>query len=299
MITSILTFPLEPFGKALREMSLASSADNVAAILFFVLFGLSPVFLWLFLKKKGLALKADYLLFLLSAVFFYSLYYSINPGLFKTQLAGAEGIYLSGLFYSSIVTYGVIRIWAMAMSGSRQTIHRLLKFFLTIVAVIFGGIALMEFTISLPKALTEVREAYETYETFASLAGMEVPANLAVMEAVAIMDSMMRAVPYILDIIIIIQAFSLIRELQKDWYSKESVMASQKLVDVSGRTLVIITVLGLFYNVLQIIGRNHILRANLKVSIPFLSIIFLLAILLASKYIRASQELKNENDLFV
>ena len=299
MITSMFTFPLEPLGKALRDMSLTGTADNVAAIIFFVLFGLSPIFLWMFLKKKNLTVKADYLLFLLSAVFFYSLYYSINPGLFKTQLAGAEGLYLSGLFYSSIVAYGVIRIWAVAMSGSRQTIHKLLKVFLVMVAVIFGVFALMEFIIQMPQALEEVRAAYESYNVFAGMAGMEVPANLAAMEAVTFLDSIMRAVPYILDIIIIVQAFSLIRELQKDWYSKASVTAAKKLADVSGRTLVIITVFGFFYNGLQILLRNQILRANLEINIPFLSILFLLAILLASKYISASQELKNENDLFV
>ena len=299
MITSMFTFPLEPLGKALRDMSLTGIADNVAALIFFVLFGLSPIFLWLFLKKKNLTVKADYLLFLLSAVFFYSLYYSINPGLFKTQLAGAEGIYISGFFYSSIVTYGVIRIWAMAMNGSRQTIHKLLKVFLAMVAVIFGVFALMEFTISMSAALDKVRSTYESYEIFAGMAGMEVPANLAAMEAVTFLDSMMRAVPYILDIIIIVQAFSLIRELQKDWYSKASVAAAKKLADVSGRTLVIITVLGFFYNGLQILLRNQILRANLEINIPFLSILFLLAVLLVSKYIKASQELKNENDLFV
>ena len=299
MITSMFTFPLESLGKALRDMSLTGTADNVAAIIIFALFGLSPLFLWMFLKKKKLTVKADYLLFFLSAVFFYSLYYSINPGLFKTQLAGAEGIYISGLFYSGIVTYGVIRIWAIAMSGSRQTIHMLLKVFLAMVAVIFGLFALMEFTIRMPQALEEVRAAYESYELFAGMAGMEVPANLAAMEAVTFLDSMMRAVPYILDIIIIVQAFSLIIKLQKDWYSKASVTAAKKLADVAGRTLVIITVLGFFYNGLQILLRNQILRANLEINIPFLSILFLLAILLASKYISASQELKNENDLFV
>lgn len=299
MITSVFTFPLEPFGKALRDMSLTGTADNVAAIIFFVSFGLSPFFLWMFLRKKKLLVKADYLLFLLSAVFFYSLYYSINPGLFETQLAGAEGLYLSGLFYSSIIAYGVIRIWSIAMNGSRQTIHKLLKVFLTFLGLMFGIFALMEFTIRMPQALEEVRNTYESYEVFAGMAGMEVPANLAVMEIVVFMDSMMNAVPYILDIIIIVQAFSLIRELQKDWYSEESVEAAQKLADVSGRTLVIITVLGFFYNVIQILGRNQILRAKLEVNIPFLSIIFLLAILLASKYISASQKLKDENDLFV
>ena len=162
MITSMFTFPLESLGKALRDMSLTGTADNVAAIIIFALFGLSPLFLWMFLKKKKLTVKADYLLFFLSAVFFYSLYYSINPGLFKTQLAGAEGIYISGLFYSGIVTYGVIRIWAIAMSGSRQTIHMLLKVFLAMVAVIFGLFALMEFTIRMPQALEEVRAAYES-----------------------------------------------------------------------------------------------------------------------------------------
>lgn len=299
MITSIFTFPLEPLGKALREMSLTSGADNAAAILFFTLFGLIPVFLWIILKVKKIQLKADYLLFLLSGVFFYTLYYSINPGLFQTQLNGSEGMYLSGLFYSSIVTYAVIRIYFMAAHGSKQRIHQLLKVFLVILAVIFGGIAMIELTVVMPEALAETRATYESYEIFAGMAGMEVPVNLAVMEAVTVMDSIMEAAPYILDIVILIQAFSLIKELQKDWYSMDSVKAAGKFADTAGRTLVIIIVLGFLFNLLQIVGRNQILKADLKIHIPFISIIFLLAVLLIAKYITASQKLKEENELFV
>ena len=299
MITSIYTFPLEPIGKALREMSLTSTEDNITAILFFALFGLTPIILWLFLKKKKSLVKADYLLFPLSGVFFYTLYYSINPGLFKTSLSGAQGIYLSGLFYSALIAYGVIRIQSMASGGSRKTLQRLLKFFLGLLAVIFAIIALLELTITMPQAMEDAGKAYEELYALASFAGVEVEANLGAMEAVAFVDVMMKIIPYVLDIIIIGFAFRLVKALEKDWYSEESVKAAGRLSVIAGRTLVIIPVIQLFYNLLQILFRNSLLKTSLVLDLPVISIIFLLAVLLLSKYIKASQELKNENDLFV
>lgn len=299
MASTIYTFPFEQIGVLLRDMSLSGTAGNMAAIILYTGLSLLPVFVWLVLKKKNKEKRTDFLLFLLSVVTFYVLYYSINPGLFKTSLPGTSGIYLSGVFYSVLVTYGVVRIQNMAMNGGKQTIYRLLIFFLGLLAVLFAAIACMEIVITMPTALENVREAYDTSVAFAEFAGGKSNLNLAVMEAVAVMDSLVEAVPYFLDILIIWSAYKLVKELQKNWYSEESVKASDELAKMTGKTLVVVAILGMVHNILQTLGRNHIADSNLVISIPILSIIFLLAILLAARYIRASQELKTENDLFV
>lgn len=301
MATTIFTFPFEQLGTWLRDLSLSGTAGNIAAIILYTGICLLPVAVWLILKKKKKDRKGDLLLFLLSAACFYILYYSINPGLFETILPGARGLYLSGLFYSILVTYGVVRIQSMAMHGDRHTLHKLMKLFLILLGIVFGAIVFLELAITMPAAMENTREYYESIQTLFVFAGAEasIQLNLGLMEAVTFMQSLTQAVPYVLDIVLIWQAYLLMNELQKDWYSEESVAASGKLAVTAGRNLVIVAILGMCDNLLQIFGRNGIKDVNLTVSIPILSILFMLAVLLAARYIRASQEIKTENDMFI
>ena len=280
MASAIFTFPLESIGGFLRNMSLSGAAGNIAASILYGGICLIPVLVWFILKKKQKMVKSDYLLFPLSALLFYVLYYSINPGLFHTNIVGTGGIYLSGLFYSALVTYGVIRIQGMAVKGSRKTIQFLLKFFLYLLAVIFTGMALLEFTVSLPEAMKAAQDSYEQAAAFSGLVGMELSVRQEMIYVTTVFDSVVRTIPYILDVIIIFKALALVKELQKDWYSKESVKAAGDLSEVTGRTLVIITVMGFAYNLIQFFGRNSVAHSEMKISIPILSIVFLLAVLL-------------------
>ena len=144
MLSTIVTFPLEQVGALLREMSLSGTGGNLAAIILYAAIALLPIGVWFFLRKKGWETKADVMLFLLSGTLFYVLYYSVNPGLFETKLPGSEGLYLSAIFYSVLVTYGVIRIQTMASKGSKKTLFSLMKFFLWMLAAVFAVMAFVE-----------------------------------------------------------------------------------------------------------------------------------------------------------
>lgn len=299
MASTIFTFPLEPIGGFLRDLSLSGAAGNMVASILYGGICLIPVLIWFVLKKKQKMVKTDYLLFPLSALLFYVLYYSINPGLFHTNIVGTGGIYLSGLFYSALVTYGVIRIQSMAVKGSRNTIEFLLRFFLYLLAVIFAGMVLLEFAVSLPEAMNAAKDSYEQAAAFSGLVGMDLSIRQEMIYVTTVFDSVVKAIPYVLDVVIIFKAIGLLKELQKDWYSKESVAAAGDLSEVTGRTLVIITVMGFAYNLIQFFGRNSVAYSEMKISVPILSMVFLLAVLLLARYIKASQELKDENDMFI
>jgi hypothetical protein len=299
MLSSIVTFPLEQVGALLREMSLSGTGGNLAAIILYAAIALLPIGVWFFLRKKGWETKADVMLFLLSGTLFYVLYYSVNPGLFETKLPGSEGLYLSAIFYSVLVSYGVIRIQTMAAKGSKKTLFSLMKFFLWMLAAVFAVMAIVEFAITFPKALEETKKAYDEMAAFAAFTETTVSVHPEVMSVVTLMESIMRGVPYLLNIIIIFWSVKMIRELNKDWFSKESVAAANKLADGTGRVLGITVVLELLYNVLLFFGRNHLAVTRFTIHIPLVPILFMMAMVLIARYIRASQQLKEENELFI
>ena len=109
MNETIITFPLEQIGCALRRLSLSGAMGNMIAIILYVLIGLIPCMVWLFLKGKGKNLKEDYLLFPISGFLLLVLYYMINPGLIPVNEAGGGKLLLAGTFYSVLVGYVVLR----------------------------------------------------------------------------------------------------------------------------------------------------------------------------------------------
>ena len=134
---------------------------------------------------------------------------------------------------------------------------------------------------------------------FAAFTETTVSVHPEVMSVVTLMESIMRGVPYLLNIIIIFWSVKMIRELNKDWFSKESVAAANKLADGTGRVLGITVVLELLYNVLLFFGRNHLAVTRFTIHIPLVPILFMMAMVLIARYIRASQQLKEENELFI
>ena len=71
------------------------------------------------------------------------------------------------------------------------------------------------------------------------------------------------------------------------------------MADGTGRVLVVTTVLEFLYNMLLFFGRNHVAVTQFTIQIPIVSILFMMAVLLLARYIRASQQIKEENELFV
>ncbi len=79
--TTTMAFPFEQIGLILRRLSLSGTAGNIAAVLIYATFCLTPVFILFLRRKKRGFFTEDLLLALLSAVLFVVLYYMINPGL--------------------------------------------------------------------------------------------------------------------------------------------------------------------------------------------------------------------------
>ena len=102
-----LSFPWEQLGNMLRELSLSGGAGNVTAWILYILLGLCPVFLLLWLIVKGKGRRADLLLPLLSVILFVGLWFLINPSYLETRLfpagLGEMGKYAFALTIDSIL----------------------------------------------------------------------------------------------------------------------------------------------------------------------------------------------------
>ena len=114
MNQDIFTFPFGQIGEALRALSLASSAGNIAAMIIYLLISILPV---LYLVDRVARQKKepdaiDILLIMMSVMLFIMMYLMVNPGYVNSNLYGAmpgKGGALAMTFWSMVVGYAVLK----------------------------------------------------------------------------------------------------------------------------------------------------------------------------------------------
>ncbi len=272
-----IAFPLEQIGAFLRALSLSNDIGNILAIVLYVAICLSPIGIYFYLKKKGKAGKAEYFLPAISAVLFVVLYYMINPGLFVVTIPGTSKIILGMLFYSVFSCYVVFTILERCAKTKSEGLEKGLRLILYLIVMML----VVEIIVG---CFGDAAAALK---------------NLTMTNVFIILQSLIRALPFALDIVIIFGGMKLLDTMKKDKYSEACVAAAEKLAAICIFSLVLTMLSGLVINVLQVLLRNQLYDVNLTITIPVFSIMFALIVLLLSKYIREMQKVKEELDMFI
>lgn len=292
---TIFTFPFEQIGWALRQLSLSGGAGNLFAIILYVLIGLIPCIAWLVLKKQGKDCKVDYLLFPISGFWLFVLYYMINPGLFAMDVAGSGKGLLGGTFYSVLVGYLVLRILKKTSGAGMQSLQKGLRILLYVVMLLFAYIVVVEFTINLPKAIQMVQEGNSVSDAILEYEGV----NLTMTYIFLVLQSIVNALPYVLDMFLLFLGIKAIEELLADAYSKKAVEMIKKIGSYCKKTLAVVVVTGAVFNILQILFANQLHQISITTTIPVFSILFITVILIVARVVEENQKLKMDNDLFI
>ena len=102
-----------------------------------------------------------------------------------------------------------------------------------------------------------------------------------------------------MDIWVAFAAGRLISEMQTDTFSEAAVNAAERLSRYC-KTALIVTVLSqLCFNLLQLVFTGSLRVLSSELQLPVVSVVFVLAVLLLSRYLSESKRLKDENDMFV
>lgn len=275
--TTMTAVPFEQIGAMLRTLSLSGAIGNAAAIIFYVAICLIPIGVYFYLRKKGKAEKVDYFLPIISGVLFFVIYYMINPGLFVVRVPGTSKMILGMLFYSVFSCYLVLRILEHCVKAKsdwlEKGLHIILYFIVMMLVFEIMVGCFGEIFVKAPE--WNVSYAFE------------------------IVQAVVKATPFALDILIIFGGMKLLEAMKTDKYAKECVAAAEKLATICIFSLVITMLSGLALNVLQVLLRNQLNDVNLVITIPVFSIMFALIVLLLAKYIRETQKVKQELDMFI
>lgn len=297
---SFFTFPFEQIGEGLRRLSLSGVAGNVAAVVLYVIISLVPCGLFLWLKKKGKTCKADLMLLLISADLFFTIYYMINPGLFVSNGMPGGGIILGCTFYSLVIGYFVLRILAKSAKADTKALQKGLRILLYVVMLFLTCVVVVEFAFNLPaniKALKEANTAVSGERLWGDFGNDNV--DLTVTYVFLVLQSIVNALPYVLDILVLLVVGKALKELLEDAYSDAAVAAVRRIATVCSKVLAIIVIADMSFNILQILFRNKLYQVNVTTVIPLMSILFAIATLVIARYVGENQKLKQDNDLFI
>lgn len=295
IFSSIAAFPFEQIGWGLRKLSLSGTVGNILAIILYMFISLLPVFLLILLRKKQKACRLDNVLAGMSVLLFVVIYYMINPGLFRINVPGTAKWAMGVTFYSVLSGYLIIRILKDYTDADTQKLQRGLKLLLFFLTVIFIYAICGQ---NMEALLASIQKVQGDNSAF-TVRQLPVTAELIPTYFFLVLHYLVSILPYLFDIGVVFLSIRTLEFLEADRYSEESVNAVKRLADFCVRALGIIVTADVIFNLLQLIFCGYLYQTDYIIVIPVLSVVFVLAALLFSRYIQEDQKLKQYNDLFI
>ena len=291
--SAVMAFPFEQIGLGLRLLSLSGGIGNAAAIAVYFLVSLLPVAALLVVRKKRELRVEDGLLGLLSAVLFAVLYLMINPGVIGAMTSGATGqtlgkAILGGMVYSVLCGYFVLRVLRLFSVGGTDKLVRYMSAMLSLLNVLFVYLA---FGASFDGLLNSIAALQ------AGNAGNE--HLLGASYVFLVVQFLVDALPFVLNVFVVFAALRLLYEMRTDRYSAETVSATERMSRLCSVALAVTVLSNIGFNLLQLLFVKSLMVVNGSVQIPVLSITFVLAALLLTRFVAENKQLKDDNDMFV
>lgn len=297
IFSALTAFPFEQIGILLRKMSLSGFIGNVLAIVIYILIGLIPVGLIWFLKRKKKLCMIDAVLMVLSVLLFVVVYFMINPGLFKETVPGGGKIILGGTFYSVFFGYIVLRILYKCSRMDMDGLLRGLSIILYVVTALFVYMIFGSCFSGFLQNIQSLQAGNRVSEI--DMGFSRTDPDMILTCIFLVLQSVVNAVPYILDILVSFAGIRLLRALVKDPYADQTVFQAEKLSGLCVLSLAVTVITSMVFHIAQLIVHNRLYQIDCVVSIPLFSIAFVLTALLLAKFVRENQKLKQDNDLFI
>jgi len=285
LFSSLLAFPFEQLGAALRALSLSGKVGNGLALLIWVGLSLSPLIPILRHKGKQGCKYESVALILLSIALFLVLYgmanpvmlYNAFPDMGESALPVMKAV-MGTAVWSLTVLWVVLRLLRLFLAGDTNKLLGYLRAMLYALCALFTGVIALSCGASLVSGLADVQRGLDGVMT--------------------VVRFLVAALPYALDIAVTLSALTLLDALLSEEESDVAKL-SDKLSRICCISLGVVTASAASLNVLQLIFSRQLSDIAVTVDIPIMSLAFVLAVLLVARLIAENRRLQNDNDLFI
>lgn len=293
VFSAVMAFPFEQIGLELRALSLSGALGNIIAIVVYFAISLLPASALLVLRSKRKLFTEDGLLGLLSIVLITVLYLMINPGIIGRLTSGLieqsfGKAVLGSMVYSILCGYFVLRILRLFYAGGTDKLIRYMSVMLNLLNVIFVYLAFGASFNKLQGSIAALRAGNVGNEHV-----------LGASYIFLVLQFIIDALPYILDVFIVLTALQLLKEMQTDRYSTKTLTKAEHMSRLCAVFLTTIVLSNIGFNLLQFLFVKSLMVVNSTVQIPVFSITFVLAALLLTRFVAENKQLKDDNDMFI
>lgn len=293
VFTAAAAFPFEQIGLGLRELSLTGTVGNFAAVVFYVAICALPLLYLMLIRKKRKLYAEDFLLVALCPLLLTVLYFMINPTLLsaKIQLLDADYLIkavLGTVIYSLVGGYIVLRALRLLYSGKTQRLFSYSTYMLYFLNGFFVFAVFGSCTSKLLSSITSLNAANLGNEN-----------TLGVTYVFLVLQFIVNALPYVLNTAVGFAGIDLSKTLGENEFSESAVACAERLALVCKWSLTITVLLNISYNILQLVFMHRLNVIKITAEFPVFSVAFVLAVLLLSRFVTRTKQLKDDNDMFI
>lgn len=303
---SYFAFPWEQIGIGLRKLSLAGAAGNVAAWILFAVIGGCPLIFWGLLVMQRKNSRVDLLLPVLSLTLFSGLWFLINPSYLEVYLFPA-GMGKMGKCAFALAIDSVLLCWLLLRflwsSGKmdKKTLLRSLEILLglyvalDVVAILFqGGAALLTAWKSVSVSVSGDMEWMSTPGI-----GITEGRSMGLSRCFLVFQTLCRYLPELLELGLCGVAICFLHSCEQNSFNEDSLKLVKLLKKLSACSLGAVLGTNVCINLLQLVFARYIYSSNYTLVFPIKHIIFMLGVLMLSRFWLESKKLKDDNTLFI
>ena len=268
----VLCLPIYMLADGLRTLSLSSSLGNGIALLLYGLVSISPLVILYNLYKTKKHSKEDIFLILLSISLFIGIYFTINPSYSTIPML------ISGIIYSIIISYFVLKILRMMKTANDQTILKYLHIGFIIILVYLLFTTFYTMFVEYQLNMLQLKQNYDI--------------SIFIKQFI---DSL----PYFMCSIIIYHILNFVNLYQKDPYSENALNKIIQIRDFSIQSLKVIVLSGLVNCILQFLLVKYMNHVSIQIELPIVPIVGILGITFISKMFTQTISLKRDNEMFI
>lgn len=292
VLLTLAVFPFEQIGAGLRALSLSGRIGSAAALTLYVVICLLPILYAALSAVKRTLAAEDALLPLLSVLLGLALYQFANPSGGSSFSSGTEmasilkGAYGS-ILWICIVAYAVLRILRRCFQCETDRLLTLLQSMLLVLCVLFVWAA---FGASFRTLL----------DSFSNLKrGNTDGGALGFTYVFLTLQFAVDALPWVLDVVAVLISVQLLNAMRENRYAEETVCLARQLSVFCGRALAATVLSSLAFHVLQLLLMSKLRSISSTLSVPLISLAFVMALLLFSRITAEDWKLKQDNDLMI
>ena len=285
VFSSVMAFPFEQVGAALRALALTGNIGNGFALALCIALSILPILSILRHRGEKEYLSENIVLCCMSIAVFITLFGMANPlkllsafPYFTVEaLSVVKGV-MGCTVWSFIILWVILRLVRLFRSGDTNKLLCYLRVALHALCILFVAVIAISCGSALLDSLSTTQKSMDNM--------------------MAVIRFLASSLPYIFDVAITLSLLTLLDsyiEKNEDDTVRHAESLSKRCCLALGITAASTTIL----NVLQLLLSRFLSNISVNVEIPVVSLAFILLILILSRLIVENRKLQSDNDLFI